>query len=606
MTVRIPLPLLCLFFGLAAVTVRLSGQVAAPAAATPENPPAGASAAAAPAAPANAAAPATGHVLRYILIADSVDEALKLTPPPEGGYVAVSPGLQGFNLAELTKRLDGGQGRVIEERLLAVIAQVVEVFLRQSEFPAATAIIPTQKIDQGAIRVLVTLGERSTAAPVPTPTEWKIRNITMQGTRWFSESLLREKLRIEQGGTVRFSELDSAISWTNNNPFRRVRVHMQPVSATTAEADVTVMVQDAIPLRLVAMVDNSGNDLIGRNRYTGSISYANMWGKDHQASYQYITTNKPEYFQAHGFDYRAPLPWRHYLQFSASYLKAKPELIPGFLQQVGETVTADLRYTAPLRTGDNAVEAYAAINFKESNNNLTWDPRADNIQILANKTDVFQLTLGAMASRRDKRGVWAFGGSVVYSPGGINSRNTDAAFDAARHGGSDSARLGAEASYFYGNLSLQRLTNLGAGWDWIARGVGQLSVANLLSSEQLAIGGVSTVRGFNEGTFAGDHGYVISNELLAPSWKQPLPYISKHRGPLETRFLAFIDFGHTAARVRYNFDPPRRALAGAGLGARMQLANNFSFTADYGWQLTDLPYVVDRRSRASLRATIGF
>jgi hemolysin activation/secretion protein len=202
--------------------------------------------------------------------------------------------------------------------------------------------------------------------------------------------------------------------------------------------------------------------------------------------------------------------------------------------------------------------------------------------------------------------VWAFGASITASPGGVNSRNTDRAFDAGRFGEGDSARFGATARYLYGSFTVQRLQKLAPGWDFISRGVVQLSEANLLPSEQISSGGSSTVRGFNESIFAGDHGYVLSNDLMLPGMKFNLPRISKKRGPLEARFLLFFDAAHTGVRHRYPSDFKRAALASQGIGLRLNLANNFSLSADYGWQLTELPYEVEDTSRGHIRATFAF
>lgn len=549
------------------------------------------------------AAPAANRPLRQLILGESIDALQTLNPPVESGFVVVSPALATFDITELRKRLSAGEGRPIEERLLAAITQVIEGFFKVQEYPTAAAIVPTQSISDGRVRIVINLGQRAKSVAA---TEWKIRQVKMQGARWFSESLLREKLRIEQGELVRFSDLDQAISWTNNNPFRRVRVHLEPVP-NTGEADLHIAVQDALPLRLTASVDNGGNDIVGRNRYIGGLSYANLWGLDHQISYQYVTTNKPKYYQAHGIDYRVPLAWRHYLQLSGTYFRAQPEFLDGFFLQDGETVTADLRYTVPITQGNNSSELFGALSFKQSNNNLTWDPRADNIRVFGTKTDIFQLMLGASAVRRDKRGAWAFGATLTASPGGINSRNTDEAFDAGRFNPQlDSSRLGATARYAYATLSAQRHLMLGHGWDLMSRAMVQVSQANLLSSEQFTIGGSSSVRGFNENVFAGDHGFLLSNEIVAPAVKTPLPYLTKRRGPLESRFLVFLDMADTAVRRRFASDPPRAALAGAGVGLRASLATNFSLTADYGWQITRLPYQVEDRSRAHVRATFAF
>jgi hemolysin activation/secretion protein len=88
--------------------------------------------------------------------------------------------------------------------------------------------------------------------------------------------------------------------------------------------------------------------------------------------------------------------------------------------------------------------------------------------------------------------------------------------------------------------------------------------------------------------------------------KKSLPYLSKKGEPLETRFLAFFDVADTAARRRFATDTPRPTLAGAGVGVRMSLGTHFSMMADYGWQLTDLPYAVEDHSRAHIKATLAF
>lgn len=540
----------------------------------------------------------SGRPLRRIIVTESLNAAETFVPEAGAGFVALSPGLASFNAADLNHRLASGIDRIIDESLLAAIAQVIENFLRQNNYPNATVAIPSQNIADGTLRIVAQLGpDAATVVQQAKTATWKIRNINLPQTRWFSDSLLRQKLRIEQGGLVRFEELDRAIDWTNNNPFRRVRVRLDPVP-NTGEADLTVAVQEALPLRLSLTHDNSGNEVLGENRFIASAAYANLWGFDHQLSYQYITTEKPKIYQGHGLDYRAPLPWRHFLQFSATYLLAKPELADGLFLQEGETITADLRYTLPLRAGVNPIDAFASIAFKETNNNLTWDPRASNILVQSNKTDVFQLSFGGSAVLRDRLGAWAVGGSFTYSPGGINSRNGAFPFG--------ETRFGADPEYVYGTLSLQRLLSFKGGWDVSSRLMLHVADDNLIPSEQLSIGGGSSVRGYPENLYAGDRAFVFVTELLSPAIRTSIPRLSKTRGPLETRGVLFYDAANSAAKTPTPFDPPRRPLAAAGLGVRMSLATNFSLQADYGWRLASLPYTDVSQSRGHIRVTLAY
>jgi hemolysin activation/secretion protein len=529
--------------------------------------------------------------LRQILITEGVEGADALKPVPNGGFVVLSPALSFLKRDPFLRRLAEGENKVLDDRLLVAISRVVESVAKSQDLPLATAVIPPQNIADGTLRVALLVG--------------KFREIKFQGNRWFSETLLRDMLKVSQGEIVRFSEIDRAVAWANNNPFRRIRAHIDPIPNST-EANLIIGVQERIPLRLAASYDNGGSEVIGKSRYTAAISYANLWGRDHQASYQYITTNKPQYFQGHALDYRVPLPWRHHLQFSSSYFSSDPELYEGLFLNEGETVNADLRYSMPVRIGTYTADVVAGFSFKQSNNNLTWDPSGNSLQILGTKTDVFQMTLGASTVRRDKRGAWGFGANFTFSPGGINSRNSDSAFDAGRYGRGDSARIGAKARYAYGSLSIQRLLTLAPGWDFMSRVVVQVSDSNLLSSEQIAIGGASTVRGFNENTFAGDRGVVWSNELLAPPLPLSLPRLSKWGGPLETRLLAFYDMGDTGLHERYPVDTPRSTLRSTGVGLRTSFATNFSLTADYGWHLSKLPYATDRHRRAHVKATLAY
>jgi hemolysin activation/secretion protein len=85
-----------------------------------------------------------------------------------------------------------------------------------------------------------------------------------------------------------------------------------------------------------------------------------------------------------------------------------------------------------------------------------------------------------------------------------------------------------------------------------------------------------------------------------------VPKISKTRGPFEARLLAFAEAGDTAARYSYPADPVRVWLASAGVGVRANLAHHFSLIADYGWQLRELPYPVDAKSRGHIRVTLAY
>ena len=98
---------------------------------------------------------------------------------------------------------------------------------------------------------------------------------------------------------------------------------------------------------------------------------------------------------------------------------------------------------------------------------------------------------------------------------------------------------------------------------------GQQTDAVLISGEQFGIGGVGTLRGFEERAVTGDSGYVLNLEV----WFPPLT-------EYQLRFLAFADFGHTELNdsLGVDFDP-----SSAGAGMYWSWRQNLSVSLNYGY-----------------------
>lgn len=527
------------------------------------------------------AAPAPeGPPLEQILLADSVDAAANLAPVPNGHFVVATGSLKSFESDELDRRLIAVKGRPLTTQILQGIEEVLILYARQHGYPVVDIGTPTQKLADGRLRLAILPG--------------KFRQIKFLGNRWFGESQLMGDLHVTQGSVFSMPDLDRALTWTNDsNPFRRVQAHIEAVPNSN-EADLIVGVQERFPLRVVAGLDDAGNDALGNYHYTLAATYANLWNLDHQLTYEYITTNHGQYFQGHVLNYRAPLPWHHYLQFSANYMHAKPILAGGYFTQDAVNSEASLRYTVPFGRSDQAGELFAGFDFKRSNNNLQYGGET----VLPGATDVFEFTLGISKIFRDKRGAWLFGVTSNLSPGNFNDRNTSTAYQVVRGG--------ARAGYAYADFTAQRGLSISHGWDLNSRATIQVTDGNLLGSEQLSIGGSSTVRGFNENILAGDEGFVLGNDLLAPVIHTPVSLRGKKFVPVETRFLAFYDAGQVRNKHAVVGDPIFVPLASSGVGVRVNWATNFSLTFDYGWQITRLPYPHDDHGRGHLKVTLAY
>lgn len=527
------------------------------------------------------------YPLTKLIIGDS-EPALLAIPPTAGGAVPVyvdQPAL--FADDEFRATVAKYIGTPISNDLLNELIKKINEHAQRKDRLIAKVLIPTQDITGGTLRFVVLLGRYS--------------EFTFQGNRWFSSKLLEERLGLKPGDEIRLSTLENAVNWANTNPFRQLKVLINELPNEPGKANLMVGVRERVPFRAVLSVEDMGNELIGEWRYTASLQHGNLWGRDHLASYQFLTSEDPKVFHAHAADYRIPLRWRHFLQFSGSYVLTNPRFgEQGLLLQRGENLNLNIRYTVPLRAGHEPRDVFFGATYKHGNNNLEFDPDLTRYQVFDNATDTFQLFAGFSNVNRDKHGAWSVAATLFASPGNFNSRNTDKALQAF------GSRLGASSSYLYGNVAIQRLQSLGRGWDIFARTIGQLATSNIVRGEHLAIGGAATARGYDESIYAAEQGIVFGADLLTPVMKVPLPFFPKTSPRLETRLLAFYDFAEVEYKHRDPSDIPFAALASTGIGIRASLANNFTLSVDYGWQLTELPLPPRSRSRGHVKVMFAY
>ena len=168
------------------------------------------------------------------------------------------------------------------------------------------------------------------------------------------------------------------------------------------------------------------------------------------------------------------------------------------------------------------------------------------------------------------QGVLELNGSVVGSPGELGGRNSTSDFQ--------DFRPGAEASYFYGRARATWTQRLPGAWTLRARGQFQVGSGALLPTEQLAMGGHATVRGFEERDFLADRGYVLSAEVRAP----PVTLPTGEQFPVQAQFLGFLDHGGGWRDEISTGRKGQESLTSVGAGLRAQVGRHLNLRADVG------------------------
>lgn len=484
-----------------------------------------------------------------------VTTSKQTTPLAQGVTIAGIPVLdQPALLAKLNRHI--GQA-ITRESLQELLAEINGQLAAAGE-TFSVASLPAQDISSGRLTVLVT---RASVGQI---------SVKNAGDGAFSDDRYRSLLRIKPGDVLVADTLDEEIDWINrSNPYRNAQVMTQP-GKQIGQTDLELLVTDRRPYGFSVGYDNNGTRITGRDRFTFSAGWGNVFGLDHQLSYTLNANQNFNKYLSHSLNYVIPLPWHHLLSFSANASHINPEL-PAPFNQSGVSSGFSARYDIPLKKFNAYThEVNVGFDYKRSDNNLLFS----QMIVTHTLTKIYQFNLGYSGSLQDRLGQTTLNTNWVHSPGNFGDGNRNAAFNASRSG--------ATADYNYWQFGLERITRLPQGWNWKINSNLQFSDSNLLGSEQLSGGGVNSVRGFAEAIAFGDQGGILRTELQAPS--RQMGRQANLTG------LLFYDAAWLSNVHRLSGEAKTIRLSSIGLGMRLALPHQISARLDVAKQLTvDVP-----------------
>jgi hemolysin activation/secretion protein len=499
----------------------------------------------------------------------AVERLAGLIFEPAGAPTAASPTQQGRIVAQGLPVLDTAFLQSFATDLdkpltfgrLAEIRRAVVEHYRAAGKPLVDVYVPEQDVNSGVVRIAVA--------------EFKLGRVHASGNKYFSSGLLEREMPLDPGAPILQSEVSSGLAVLNANPYRHVDVIFAPGVATNT-TDVVLQTEDRLPLRVSAGYDNQGVPDLGRDRFFAGIGYGNLFGLDQQIAYQFTASNdfftgNPEIegrpnrarFTAHALSYTAPLPWLDSIELFGVYAQSTPRLTDTF-DQTGISAQLSFRYDLHLPTIKDMTQlVQIGYDFKRSNNDLEFG----GSQVFNSNTHIHQFVLLYQISKPTDAGTAHAAATLVASPGWLDGNNNDAAFNVARQG--------ATARYMYMQLTASRATALGGGFSLITSGTFQWTPNTLLPSEEMGLGGESSVRGYEPYVVQGDRGWNIQTEVRTPA-------ISLGASTAAVQPFIFFDAG----RVWDTIDQPTEnnpgLLAGVGAGVRLQWSRYLDFRCIYG------------------------
>jgi hemolysin activation/secretion protein len=393
--------------------------------------------------------------------------------------------------------------------------------------------------------------------------ELSVGRLRVTGSKYYSPDLIRERVPSLAEGTVpRYDLVSKDIAAINNARDRTITPTLR-AGTTPGTVDVDLEVEDHAPMHGSVEVNDRYSTQTSRLRAVASMSYANLWQRDHSLSLQVQATPEDlkESFLVSA-SYLAPLAGtRSSLVVYGMHSDSDVAAVGG-IDVLGKGDILGVRAVMPLPGGGQSFthSILAGLDYKNFKEDLILG--ADKA---ATPIDYIPMTVEYSMSALGWAGSTDFRTGLTWGTRGLASTNDEFA----------RKRDEARANFMYLRADLTRTQKLPKDFLGILSLSAQLADEPLISNEGFSIGGLDSVRGYAESQSLGDSGIRASLQLETPS-------LSGRFGASfnEWRVFAFGDWGRV-----YIENPladvdgvitDRIELASVGLGTRLRMFDNYN------------------------------
>jgi hemolysin activation/secretion protein len=416
--------------------------------------------------------------------------------------------------------------------------------------------LPEQELERGVVRFEVT--------------ETRIGKVEVQGNEYFSEANIRRSVpSLKEDKTPNSLDIARSLRVANESAVKQSQVSLK-AGAKDGEIDATIRVVDDNPRKYSLSLDNTGTSSTGVYRLGVGFQHSNLWDRDHQFTFQYITNPEhPSQVTVLGAGYHIPLYGRG---DSIDFVVGYSDVDSGTVQQLFNVSGAGLivlgRYNMNLNRFENYDHKISfGLDYKAFQNRVVSTSGAPLVPDIT----LHPVSVAYSGEFRNDQNALNFYTSLSYDPfeGGNDAAQSD--FKASRGSGG-----GASAEYviWRAGVNYQRL--LPADWTLRFAANAQTTRNALVAGEQFGVGGANSVRGFNERAYSNDKGHQATVELITPDVAGKIGF---NGGRL--KFLAFYD----TANLSRNFIQPGEqtglGIDSIGVGLRLTYRERLSVRMDY-------------------------
>ena len=426
----------------------------------------------------------------------------------------------------------------------------------RADIEAARAALQKAYQDRGYASVVVEIPPQSGADGIVRLhiVEAPVGRLRVTGARYFSpQAIRREATAFKEGEVPNITQAQAELTELNRAPDRRVNpvLHAGTVPGTV---DVDLKVSDSLPLHASVELNNDHNQFTTPLRTTATLHYDNLWQLGHSVSFTYAVAPEnradSEIFSG---SYLAPIPNSPLALTVFGYDSNSNVAALGGTTVLGKGYSVGVRLIDQLpRVAGWSQTLSAGFDFK------SFD---ENIQVAATSasSDVIKYWPVTVAYNLRKDGdKFATKAAASLTVGTRGAGSDPVTFD--------TKRLGARSNFVHLNLDFTETETLPRGFGASQHIMGQIADGPLVSSEEFAGGGYTSVRGYLQSEAVGDDGVSGNLELVSPSLAP-----RKATAIDDLRVFTFVDGAELWILQPLHGQANKFALATAGAGLRAAL-----------------------------------
>ncbi len=431
-----------------------------------------------------------------------------------------------------------------------------------------SVVVPQQDPRRGIIRLQVVEG--------------KVGRLRVHGARYFLPSRIKAAApSIAEGEVPDMNQVSKEILALNRLADRRVTPELR-AGVVPGTVDIDLNVEDKLPLHGSLELNNRYSADTTPLRLNGSISHGNLFQMGHTGGLSFqVAPENPDDARVFSGYYLARVSEGMSLMATATRQDSDISTLGGAAVG-GRGTILGLRALFDLPGGEGFYQNFSfGFDYKNFEEDIVVG--GDTI---SSPIEYYPLSANYAATWLTDNGFTEMNHSLTFGLRGLGSGQQDYS----------NKRFGADGNFVYLRSDVAHTRDRKDGSQLFGKLQTQISNRPLINSDQMAGGGLGTVRGYLEATALGDNGVFGTFEYRTPSLVgggSPKTPATRAAEEDEWRFHAFADAGVVGIWDSLPSQRSRYTFASAGAGTRFKFLGHYNGSVDIA-----VPFITQTNARS--------